>query len=225
MRRLAALVIALFVAAACGGGGTSGSRTSEPAAIPGSPAPVDASSFEALASGWRTDFTRASVSGGEFLSGGPGKDGIPAIDHPKFVPVADATFVDDREPVLALEINGDARAYPVQILIWHELANDVVGGTPVAVSYCPLCNSSVVFNRMDLYAGSQRYGRWLQSRGGVGLTADEKVELARFMAERFEGSAAIFKKLDPFGASENLDVLLLKCPLDGEAYATIPYAE
>ena len=147
MRRLAALVIALFVAAACGGGGTSVSRTSEPAATRGSPAPVDASSFEALASGWRTDFTRASVSGGEFLSGGPGKEGIPAIDHPKFVPVADATFVDDREPVLALEINGDARAYPVQILIWHELANDIVGGTPVAVSYCPLCNSSVVFNR------------------------------------------------------------------------------
>jgi len=147
MRWLAAMVITLSVAAACGGGGTSGSRTGAPAAIPGSPAPVDASSFEALAGDWRTDFTRASVSGGEFLSGGPGKDGIPAIDHPKFVPVAEATFVDDREPVLTLDVDGDARAYPVQILVWHELVNDVVGGKPVAVSYCPLCNSSVMFDR------------------------------------------------------------------------------
>ncbi len=147
MRWLAAMVITLSVAAACGGGGTSGSRTAAPSATPGSPAPINASSFEAVAAGWRTDFTRASVAGTEFMSGGPGKDGIPAIDHPKFVSVAEATFVDDREPVLTIDINGDARAYPVQILVWHELVNDIVGGEPVAVSYCPLCNSSVVFDR------------------------------------------------------------------------------
>ena len=123
MRGLAAMVIAMLVAAACGGG-TSGPRTAAPSAIPGSPAPVGASSFDAIAGGWRTDFTRASVSGGEFQSGGPGKDGIPAIDHPKFVAAADATFVDDREPVLTLDVNGDARAYPVQILVWHELVNE-----------------------------------------------------------------------------------------------------
>jgi hypothetical protein len=116
-------------------------------ATPGSPAPIQASAFDAIAAGWRTDFTRASVAGAEFKSGGPGKDGIPAIDAPKFVSIGEATFVDDHEPVLALEINGDARAYPVQIVIWHELVNDVVDGTPVAVSYCPLCNSSVVFDR------------------------------------------------------------------------------
>ena len=140
------MVIAMLVAAACGGG-TSGPRTAAPSAIPGSPAPIDASSFDAIAGGWRTDFTRASVPSGEFLSGGPGKDGIPAIEAPKFISVADATFVDDREPVLTLVVRGDARAYPVQILIWHELVNDLVGGKPVAVSYCPLCNSSVVFDR------------------------------------------------------------------------------
>lgn len=140
------MVLAISFAAACGGG-SARTHAIRPSVTAGSPPAVQASSFDAVASGWRTDFTRASVSGREFQSGGPGKDGIPAIDHPKFIPVADATFLDDREPVLALDINGDARAYPVQILIWHELANDVVGGTPVAVSYCPLCNSSVVFDR------------------------------------------------------------------------------
>ncbi|MBI5283991.1 MAG: DUF3179 domain-containing protein [Chloroflexi bacterium] len=146
MRVLVVMVIALFVSAACGGG-TKGSPSVAPAAIPGSPVRIDASSFDAVAAGWRTDFARAAVAGSEFMSGGPGKDGIPAIDHPKFVSVAETTFVDDREPVLTLDVNGDARAYPVQILIWHELVNDVVGGKPVAVSYCPLCNSSVVFDR------------------------------------------------------------------------------
>jgi hypothetical protein len=131
---------------ACGAG-TDVPRTVLSSVTPGSPARIRASSFDAVASGWRTDFTRAAVSGAEFMSGGPGKDGIPAIDRPKFVSVDDATFVDDREPVLTLDVNGDPRAYPVQILIWHELVNDVVGGKPVAVSYCPLCNSSVVFDR------------------------------------------------------------------------------
>lgn len=146
MRRLVAFAIAASVAAGCAGGSVSPHAAATPA-TPGAPSRIEASSFDALAGGWRTDFTRASVPGREFQSGGPGKDGIPAIDHPQFIPVADATFLDDREPVLALVVNGDARAYPVQILIWHELANDVVGGEPVAVSYCPLCNSSVVFKR------------------------------------------------------------------------------
>jgi hypothetical protein len=146
MRTIVAMVLVMSAAAACGGASVAPSASS-PAASPGSPSPILASSFDAVAAGWRTDFTRASVSGHEFQSGGPGKDGIPAIDHPKFVPVADATFLDDREPVLVVALNGEARAYPVQILIWHELVNDVVGGTPVAVSYCPLCNSSVVFDR------------------------------------------------------------------------------
>lgn len=146
MRGLMATVITLAVASACGG---SAAKSPAPptSASPASQRSVDASSFDAIAPGWRTDFTRASVPGTEFRSGGPGKDGIPAIDQPKFVPPGEATFLDEREPVLALEIDGDARAYPVQILIWHELVNDVAGGTPVAVSYCPLCNSSVVFDR------------------------------------------------------------------------------
>lgn len=98
----------------------------------------------------RTDFTRSSVALSEIRSGGPGKDGIPAIDHPRFEPVAKAVNENHygaREPVIGLELNGDARAYPLQILIWHEIVNDVVGGVPVTVTYCPLCNSAIAFDR------------------------------------------------------------------------------
>jgi len=83
----------------------------------------------------------------EVRSGGPPPDGIPPIDRPKFLRVGDVDFLADNEPVLALEIDGDARAYPVQIMTWHEIVNDTVGGVPVTVSYCPLCNSAVVYDR------------------------------------------------------------------------------
>jgi hypothetical protein len=83
----------------------------------------------------------------ELISGGPPPDGIPPIDDPRWLEVADVDFLRDEEPVLALEIDGDARAYPVQILIWHEIVNDTVGATPVAVTYCPLCNSAVAVDR------------------------------------------------------------------------------
>jgi len=83
----------------------------------------------------------------EIRSGGPPPDGIPPVDEPKFLDVPDVGFLADNEPVLALEIGGDARAYPVQIMTWHEIVNDTVGGVPVSVSYCPLCNSAVAYDR------------------------------------------------------------------------------
>lgn len=95
----------------------------------------------------KTDFTRHSVDYDEILSGGPPKDGIPSIDDPKFVPVAEMADLAPSEPVIGLEINGDARAYPLRILTWHEIVNDTVGGVPVAVTYCPLCNAAIVFER------------------------------------------------------------------------------
>lgn len=79
--------------------------------------------------------------------GGPPKDGIPSIDNPVFVNAEDAVFVGDTDMVMGLEINGDARAYPLLILVWHEIVNDEVGGIPVAVTYCPLCYTSQVFER------------------------------------------------------------------------------
>ena len=83
----------------------------------------------------------------QIRSGGPPPDGIPAIDEPLFAPTGEVDFLADSEAVLALEINGDARAYPLQIMTWHELVNDTVGGVPVTISYCPLCNSSVAYDR------------------------------------------------------------------------------
>ncbi len=96
----------------------------------------------------KTDFCQHSVSYDEIRSGGPPPDGIPPIDNPQFESVESAsTWLEDQSPVIALEINGDARAYPLAVLIWHEIANDVVGDVPVAVTFCPLCNSSIVFDR------------------------------------------------------------------------------
>ena len=99
-------------------------------------------------SGWATDFARHTVPLEEIVSGGPPKDGIPAIDSPSFVTVHDADdWLEDDEPVLVVERSGTARAYPYQILIWHEIVNDVVGGIPLTITYCPLCNTALVFQR------------------------------------------------------------------------------
>ena len=93
-----------------------------------------------------TDFSRHSVAFDEIFSGGPPRDGIPSIDDPAFVPVSEAGL-PDREPVIGLTIGDDSRAYPLRILMWHEIVNDVVGGVPVAVTFCPLCNTGIVFDR------------------------------------------------------------------------------
>jgi len=90
---------------------------------------------------------RPLVNPADILPGGPPPDGIPAIDHPRFLRPAQVNFLAASEPVLALQIGADARAYPVQILIWHEIVNDTVGHAPVAVTYCPLCNSAIAYDR------------------------------------------------------------------------------
>ena len=99
----------------------------------------------------QTDFSRTTIDFAEVFSGGPPRDGIPAIWEPAFIPVAQEDRLDDREPVLTYEHEGEApRAYPVRYLMWHEIVNDVVGGLPIAVTYCPLCNSAMVFDaRVD----------------------------------------------------------------------------
>lgn len=97
---------------------------------------------------WSTNFDKHSISYLELVSGGPPKDGIPAIDDPKFDTVQQADeWMEDREPVLALTLGGKSRAYPLHILIWHEIVNDDLGGVPASVTYCPLCNSALVFDR------------------------------------------------------------------------------
>jgi Protein of unknown function (DUF3179) len=97
---------------------------------------------------WRTDFVHHTVPLEEIVSGGPPKDGIPALDHPQFISIAAAdAWLSPREPVVAVVEGDQAKAYPLQILIWHEIVNDVVAGRPVSVTYCPLCNTALAFDR------------------------------------------------------------------------------
>jgi len=98
--------------------------------------------------GWATNWNKHTIDYDELLSGGPPRDGIPSIDDPRFInPDAAQEWLADNEPVIALEIDGEARAYPLQILTWHEIVNDVVADVPVAVTFCPLCNSAITFDR------------------------------------------------------------------------------
>ena len=94
-----------------------------------------------------TDGVKHIVPLDKIRSGGPPKDGIPSIDNPKFVNANEAEFVSDNDVVIGLEINGEIKAYPLSILVWHEIVNDNVGDIPVAVTYCPLCFTNQVFER------------------------------------------------------------------------------
>jgi hypothetical protein len=123
------------------------SATSRPTSPTPRPSPE-----ERLPSGaereFKTDFSNHTVPYDEILSGGPPKDGIPAIDAPQFVSVNEADdWLEPQEPVVLFEIDDDARAYPIQILMWHEIINDAVGGVPVTVTFCPLCNTAIAFER------------------------------------------------------------------------------
>ncbi len=94
------------------------------------------------------DFSRHSIPLSDILSGGPDKDGIPAIDRPRFVPASKAsrTFLNDGDRIIALVVNGKKKAYPLKILNWHEIVNDSIGGRRVVVTFCPLCGTGMVFN-------------------------------------------------------------------------------
>lgn len=96
-----------------------------------------------------TNFDKTSITDwAEILSGGPPKDGIPALSNPQFRPAAEETRIGEREPVITLEIDGETpRSYPIRYLTWHEIVNDTVGDVPVAVTFCPLCNSGITFDR------------------------------------------------------------------------------
>lgn len=113
-----------------------------------SPSPALPANLRFSTHGWKTDFSKYNVPLDEISSGGPGKDGIPSIDKPAFVTSDEAaSYLDDKKPVVVVELNGEARAYPIAILIWHEIVNDTIGGIPVTVTFCPLCNTAIAFDR------------------------------------------------------------------------------
>lgn len=91
------------------------------------------------------DLSKHSVPLDQIVSGGPGKDGIPAILKTAFVQATEATFLKDEDRVLGLSQGDEAKAYPIKILNWHEIVNDTIGGKPVVVTYCPLCGTGIGF--------------------------------------------------------------------------------
>jgi hypothetical protein len=139
------LVAVTLTLAACTGGATS--EQPPPPAERESPSPEGAGATPV-----------PLVDPADIVAGGPPPDGIPPIDDPTFLAVDEVSFLDDREPVLAIEIEGDARAYPLRIMTWHEIVNDVVGGVPVTVTYCPLCNTGIAFERPTIEGALLDFG-------------------------------------------------------------------
>jgi len=180
-----------------------------------------------------TDFSRTSVDFSEIMSGGPPKDGIPAVDDPVFLNVGDETRLGDREPVITLELDGQTpRAYPIRYLTWHEIVNDVIDGRHVTVTFCPLCNSALVFDgkvngelRTFGVSGKLRYSdmvmydrqteSWWQQAVGEGIVGkhmgDQLTQLPSWME-----SWAEFKARNP-------NALVMGQPHANRPYGRNPY--
>ena len=98
--------------------------------------------------GWNTNWNKRSIEYSELLSGGPPRDGIPPIDKPKFESISDAKkWISDKEPVIFVKIDNKVKIYPIQVLMWHEIVNDTLSNKKISVTFCPLCNSVIVFDR------------------------------------------------------------------------------
>ena len=162
-----------------------------------------------------TDFTKHSVPFDEIMSGGPPKAGIPAIDDPTFVPVAEESDIEPVEPVIGLVLNGEAKAYPLRILMWHEIVNDEIGGIPVSVTFCPLCNAAIVFDRRlddrvldfgttgklrnsDLVMYDRQTESWWQQFLGEGIVGEMTGKRLKMLPARLE-SYENFKARAPDG--------------------------
>lgn len=197
VRALVLAVIGGVLVTACAGPGGA-PRPSDGAEEPsGAATPSPADRLRVSTAGWSTDFSRHTVPLSEFTSGGPGKDGIPAIDAPRFESAASVGWLVDREPVIVFGIGDDWRAYPIQVLVWHEIVNDEVAGIPVAVTFCPLCHTAIVIDRRlgdrvldfgttgnlrhsDLVMYDRQTETWWQQatgRGVVGELAGAQLEL------------------------------------------------
>jgi hypothetical protein len=163
--------------------------------------------------GWKTNFEKSSVDFMEILSGGPPKDGIPSIDNPLFIPADEASQYEDAEPVIGLTINGESRAYPLSVLTWHEIVNDTVGGQPVAVTYCPLCNAAIVFDRTingkavefgttgklrrsDLVMYDRDTESWWQQFSGEAIIGDALGTKLKVVPSRLESFAKFKERID-----------------------------
>ncbi|WP_456388429.1 DUF3179 domain-containing protein [Profundibacter sp.] len=181
-----------------------------------------------------TDFTRSSITDWtEIMSGGPPRDGIPALSDPKFRKAASESRISAREPVITIEINGQTpRAYPIRYLTWHEIVNDKVGGVPVAVTFCPLCNSGMVFDRRvggklrtfgvsgklrnsDMVMYDAETESWWQQAIGTGIVGAHKGDVLKQLPSWMESWAEF--------TARNPDGLVMDEPDWGRAYGRNPY--
>ncbi|MBZ0216596.1 MAG: DUF3179 domain-containing protein [Fimbriimonadaceae bacterium] len=185
--------------------------------------------------GWsQTDFSRSNIDLSQIMSGGPPKDGIPAIDNPQFLGAREEQAVAATEPVVSLKIEGIARAYPLRILMWHEIVNDEIGGTPVTITYCPLCNSAIAFDRRvagqildfgttgklrnsDLVMYDRQTQSWWQQFTGTAIVGEMTGTELKMIPVRLE-SFERFANANPEGQ------VLQPSPRHSRSYGLNPYA-
>ncbi|MFQ5380527.1 MAG: DUF3179 domain-containing protein [Dehalococcoidia bacterium] len=237
MNKLAIISVVAFVAAACGGATLEGDHTptADPSATHTSNPTAAATATSTGAGGcspgnfetaWPdTDFTKCTVDiGAEIIRGCPGRDCIPALDaegaveipaarggQAVFVPVSDVDYAA-AFPVAYVSIEGEVRGYPLHILTWHEIVNDVVGDVPVVATFCPLCNTAIAYDRQvggrvldfgvsgnlrnsDLVMWDRQTESWWQQATGegiVGTYAGTLLEQIPMPVLSFEDFAAAF---------------------------------
>lgn len=201
----------------------------------------------------KTDFCNTTINLAEVISGGPPPNAIPPIGFPEwadpinparvipplpgpiFEPVEGGrVWLQDQSPVIALEIDGEARAYPLAILTWHEIVNDVVGSVPVAVTFCPLCNSSIVFDRRvgeaelffgttgnlrksDLIMWDDQTQSWWQQFTGEGIVGQYAGEMLTMLPSQVVG-------FGQFAAQYPEGQVLSRQTGTGRDYGRNPYA-
>jgi len=181
--------------------------------------------------GWKTNFSKSLIDLDQVVSGGVPRDGIPPIDNPRFQPVASVRRLSANSPVVAVNVAGDARAYPLEVLTRHEIVNDVIGEVPVAVTFCPLCNSALVYDRRvdgetlrfgvtgnllhsDLIMWDDATESWWQQLTGYAIAGEYSGRRLKFVASQLI-SFGVFRERYPQGK-------VLLGPLG--AYGRNPYA-
>ncbi len=180
-----------------------------------------------------TDFKKYSIDYSEIRSDSATRDSIPPINKPRFAAVDKINGIGDLEPVISVVIDGEARAYPIRIMLWHEIVNDRIGNVPILVSYCPLCNSSVVYDRrvdgralafgntgrlrhFDMVMYDHATSSWWQQFDGQAIVGEMLGKRLKPIASRVE-SLARFRSSWPDGQ--------VMVPSDPAArpYGTTPY--
>jgi hypothetical protein len=182
----------------------------------------------------KTDFSRRTVDLAEIQSGGPPKDGIPAIDRPRFVGARAAqAWLRAEEPVIVLRAGREVRAYPLQILMFHEIVNDELAGRPLAVTFCPLCNASIVFERRlgerlldfgttgrlrhsDLVMYDRQTESWWQQFTGTGI-------VGQYAGARLQRVPSEIVSFGEFSAAHPLGLVLSRETGHARPYGRNPY--